>query len=187
NIQVSLEAPANATMLQTEFTGRFPFRDLEASFSPGVSIGNRSRADNSEPFYGAIDELSVYGRALTGPEIAAIATNGVFGKADFHVPPALSLAKVNVTLNDVQVEVGNGDNSQWMTRSFVFTADRTNSVLKLQSVLPGTIVDGIQLIELPPELNYLPEESLSALNGEDAYGVWTLEILDNRAGSTGTN
>src|SRR5262249_5873900 len=37
-----------------------------------------------------------------------------------------------------------------------------------------------------PELNYLPEESLSALNGEDAYGVWTLEILDNRAGSTGT-
>src|SRR5262249_32534812 len=116
-----------------------------------------------------------------------IATNGVFGKADFHVPPALSLAKVNVTLNDVQVDVGNGDNSQWMTRSFVFTADRTNSVLKLQSVLPGTIVDGIQLIELPPELNYLAEESLSALNGEDAYGVWTLEILDNRAGSTGTN
>ncbi|HTL57495.1 MAG TPA: S8 family serine peptidase, partial [Candidatus Limnocylindrales bacterium] len=187
NNQVYLEDPANFNILQTEFTGRFPFRDLDPSFSPGVSIGNRSRADNSEPFYGSIDELSVYGRALTSPEIAAIAAAGVLGKADFHVPPAFSLAKVNVTLNDVQVDVGNGDNSQWMTRSFVFTAERTNSVLKLQGLLPGTIVDGIQLTELPPELNYLPEESLSALNGEDAYGVWTLEILDNRAGSTGAS
>jgi subtilisin-like proprotein convertase family protein len=187
NNAVYLEDPANADRLATEFTGRFPFRDLEASFSPGVAIGNRSRADNSEPFYGAIDELSVYGRALTGPEIAAIYTAGSAGKADFRVPPALGLAKLSASINDVEVDVGNGDNSSWTTRTFVFTADRTNSVLKLQSLLPGTIVSSIQLTELPPELNYLPEESLSALNGEDAYGTWTLEIWDNRVGGNGTN
>jgi subtilisin-like proprotein convertase family protein len=187
NNQVYLEDPVNANALPTEFTGRFPFRDLDPSFSPGVSIGNRSRADNSEPFYGAIDELSVYGRALTGPEIAAIYAAGTAGKADFRVPPALGLGKVSASINDVQVDVGNGDNSSWTTRTFVFTADRTNSVLKLQSLLPGTIIGGLQLTELPAELNYLPEESLSALNGEDAYGTWTLEIWDNRVGGNATN
>jgi subtilisin-like proprotein convertase family protein len=187
NNQVYLEDPANTDQLQTEFTGRFPFRDLEPSFSPGVAIGNSSRADNSEPFYGSIDELSVYGRALTGPEIAAIYAAGSAGKADFRVPPALSLAKLSASINDVQVDVGNGDNSSWSTRTIVFTADRTNSVLKLQSLLAGTIVSGIQLTELPPELNYLPEESLAALNGEDAYGTWTLEIWDNRVGGNATN
>ena len=187
NNQVYLEDPINASESDTELTGRFPFRDLEPSFSPGVTIGARSRADNSEPFYGAIDELSVYGRALTGPEIAAIYASGSAGKADFRVPPVLGLSKVSVSINDVQVDVGNGDNTAWTSRSFVFTADRTNSVLKLQSLLPGTIVDGIQLIELPPELNYLPEESLAALNGEDAYGTWTLEIWDNRAGGSNSN
>jgi hypothetical protein len=187
NNQVYLEDPANANALPTEFTGRFPFRDLDPAFSPGVAIGNRSRADNSEPFYGAIDELSVYGRALTGPEIAAIAGAGTAGKADFHVPPSLSLAELSASINDVQVDVGNGDNSSWTTRTFVFTADSTNSVLKLQSLLPGTIVNGIQMTELPPELNYLPEESLTALNGEDAYGTWTLEIWDNRVGGSVSN
>jgi hypothetical protein len=124
---------------------------------------------------------------LTGPEIAAIYAAGTAGKADFRVPPALGLGKVSASINDVQVDVGNGDNSSWTTRTFVFTADRTNSVLKLQSLLPGTIIGGLQLTELPAELNYLPEESLSALNGEDAYGTWTLEIWDNRVGGNATN
>src|SRR5207244_7738407 len=35
-----------------------------------------------------------------------------------------------------------------------------------------------------PELDYLPEESLEALNGEDAYGQWNLEIWDTRTGAT---
>jgi len=65
-----------------------------------------------------------------------------------------------------------------------FTADRTNIVLTLQSLLPGTLVDGVSLVELPAELNYLPEESLAALNGEDSHGVWKLEMWDTR---TGTN
>jgi subtilisin-like proprotein convertase family protein len=187
NNQVYLEDPLNANRLNTEFTARFPFADLDPGYSPGVSIGNASRADNSQPYYGSVDELTVYGRAVTGSEIAAIAANGQIGKADYHVPPRLSLAEVAVLIDDVQNDVGTGDNANWNTHFFTFTANRTNSVVTLQSLLPGTIVDGISLTELPAELSYQPEESLSALNGEDAFGTWTLEIVDDRAGNNGTS
>ena len=133
---------------------------LDPAYSPGISIGNRSRSDNSEPFYGGIDELSAYGRALTPAEIAAIVAAGPAGKADPTVPPAVGLAKVSVRVNNVQIDTGLGDNAQWTTRTIGFTADSTNIVLTLQGLLPGTIVDGITLTELPPELNYLPETSV---------------------------
>jgi subtilisin-like proprotein convertase family protein len=178
-----LEDPSALNFVNSGFTRRFPFRDLDPAFSPGVAIGNSSRLENSEPFHGLIDELSVYGRALTGPEIAGIAAAVVNGKADSVMPPGQSLAKVAVLVNNVQLDVGYGDNSQWTTHSVEFTADRTNLVLTLQSLLPGTIVDGVSLTQLPSELNYLPEDSMSTLNGEDAYGVWTLEIWDNRVGA----
>lgn len=180
---VFLENPPGIISSLSGYTGEFPFGNLDPAYSPGVSIGNRSRADNSEPFTGYIDHLSVYGRALTGPEIAAIAAAGSNGKADFSLPPSLSLAKVAVLLNDIQVDAGYGDNSQWTTHTVDFTADSTNVVLTLQSLLPGTLVDGISLTELPAELNYLPETSLAALNGQDAYGVWTLEMQDTRVGA----
>ena len=80
--------------------------------------------------------------------------------------------------------IGYGDNSQWTTQSVQFTALDTNAVVTLQSLLPGTLLDGITLTEVPPQLYYLPEESLSALGGEDAFGVWTLEIWDSRVGPT---
>jgi Concanavalin A-like lectin/glucanases superfamily len=170
-----------------DLTGRFPFADLDPAFSPGVAIGNRSRNDYSQPFRGIIDELSVYGRALSDPEIAAIAAAGAAGKADFRAPPAMALGKVNVFLDSTLIDTGNGDNAQWSTHSFSFTADKTNLVLTLKSLVPGTMVDGISLTELPAELNYLPEESLSVLNGEDAYGTWELEIWDTRTGGSLTN
>jgi subtilisin-like proprotein convertase family protein len=186
NNDVFLEDPI-AGAIFTDFTSQGPFGDLDPAFSPGISIGARSRADNTEEYYGYIDEFSVYGRALTDPEIAAIAAAGPVGKADFHVPPAQGLAKLNVLLNNVFLDTGYGDNATWTPHSFVFTAQETNMVLTLQSLEPGTIVDGITLIALPEELNYLPEESLSVLNGEDGYGVWKLEMWDTRTGIALTN
>jgi subtilisin-like proprotein convertase family protein len=183
NNAVFMEDPSQLSLINSGFTGKFPFADLDPSFSPGVAIGNQSRTENSEPFHGYIDELSVYGRALTGPEIAAIAAAGVNGKSDVALPPGQGLAKLAVLANNVQIDVGYGDNSQWTPHSVEFTADSTNVVLTLQSLLPGTIVDGVNLTELPAELHYLPEDSLAALNGQDAYGIWTLEILDSRTGA----
>lgn len=173
--------------LRTSYTGESPFADLDASYQPGITIGNSSRYDNYEPFCGYLDELSVYARALTGPEIAAIAGAGAAGKADLSVPAARSLARVNVSVDGRQISVGHGENSRWSTHTVQFTALGTNAVLSIDSLLPGTLLEGVTLTELAPELYYLPETSLTDLTGQDGYGVWTLEIWDNRVGGGTTN
>ena len=177
----------NGVCVATNYTTLSPYQDLDPALSPGVAIGDRSRYDWTQPFSGFMDELTVYARALTGPEIAAIAAAGTNGKADLYVPPALSLAKLSVAVDGVSLGVAYGDNSQWTTHTVQFTALETNAVLDLQSLLPGTLVDGITLSEVPSELYYLPEVPLSDLYGEDAFGVWTLEIWDNRAGPATNN
>jgi hypothetical protein len=174
----------NGVCIASNYTTMSPFRDLNPAFSAGITLGNRSRYDFTQPYRGYMDEMTVYGRALTAPEISAIYAANTSGKADHAVPPGLSLAKVSLSLDRIQRDIGYGPNGQWTLRSVVFTADHTNTLLTLQSLLPGSIVDGITLTELPAELNYLPEEALSALNGEDAYGVWRLEMVDARAGGS---
>jgi len=174
---------SSGQIIHTSYTGEFPFRDLDPAYSPGVAIGNASRANQSQPYYGFMDELSVYGRALTDPEINAIYTAGSAGKADFTVAPAQSLAKLSVSLDGVQMDVANGDNGQWDTDSFLFTAQQTNSVLTLQGLLPGTLLDGVSLTAVPSQLYYQPENSLDPLLGTDAFGAWTLEIQDTDYGA----
>src|SRR6185503_13278463 len=163
------------------------FAELDSTFSPGVAIGNRSRYDNSQPFRGNIDELTVYARALTDAEIAAIHAADRAGKANRAGPPADSLARVSVSLDNVLTDVGSGNNGEWTTHKVIFTARNTNMVLQLRSDLPGTMVDNVALTEIPAELSFLPEESLAALSGEDAFGTWRLEIWDTRAGATNNN
>ena len=177
----------NGVCVATNYTTLSPYQDLDPALSPGVTIGNRSRYDWTQPFSGFIDELTVYARALTGPEIAAIAAAGSDGKAAFSLPPAQSLATLKVSVDGASLDVAYGDNSQWSTHSVEFTALQTNAVLVLQSLLPGTLVDGITLSEVPSELYYLPEVPLSDLYGQDAFGIWTLEIWDNRVGPVTTN
>ena len=89
-------------------------------------------------------------------------------------------------MDGVSLAATYGDNSQWTTHTVEFTALETNAVLTLQSLLSGTLVGGITLSEVPSELYYLPEVPLSDIYGEDAFGVWTLELWDNRLGP-GTN
>jgi hypothetical protein len=160
-----------------------PFRDLDPAYSPGVAIGNAGRADQSQAFRGFIDELTVYGRALTAQEILEIYAAGTNGTADLTAPPAQSLAKLAVSLDGLQMDVENGDNGQWDTYSFLFTASHTNAVLALQGLLPGTLLDGVTLTEIPSQLNYQPENSLAPLLGTDAFGAWTLEMQDTDYGA----
>jgi subtilisin-like proprotein convertase family protein len=179
----ALRLYVNGVCIASNYTLLSPYQDLDPALSPGVTIGNRCRYDSTEPFYGFMDEITAYDRALTGPELAAIAASGSAGKADLSVPPAQSLAELSVAVDGTTLDTVHGDNSQWTTHSVTFTALETNAVVTLQSLLPGTLVDGITLTEVAPELYFLPEVPLSNLYGEDAYGVWTLEIWDNRAGS----
>ena len=177
----------NGACVGTNYTTLSPFGDLDPALSPGVAIGGRCGYDWTEPFSGFIDELTVYARALTSPEIAAIAAAGAAGKADATPPPAQSLAELSVAVDGISLGVGYGDNSEWSTVTAQFTALDTNAVVMFQSLLPGTLFDGMTLSELPSELYYLPEVSLAALAGEDAYGIWTLEIWDSRLGPAITN
>ncbi|MGO8926542.1 MAG: S8 family serine peptidase [Limisphaerales bacterium] len=177
----------NGVCIASNYTTLSPYQDLDPALSPGVTIGNRSSYDWTEPFYGFMDEITAYARALTGPELAAIATNGTAGKADLSVPPVQSLAELGVAVDGTTLDTVYGDNSQWTTHSDTFTALETNAVVTLQSLLPCTLVDGITLTEVASELYYLPEVPLSDLYGEDAYGVWTLEIWDNRVDPAATN
>jgi subtilisin-like proprotein convertase family protein len=102
-------------------------------------------------------------------------------------------------------------NAGWQPENFSFTATATNTELVLaasatassgatfaDSILTltfgtNTLLDDLVLTELPANLYYQPEQDISGLVGERAYGTmasgnpWQLEILDNRAGATGTN
>jgi subtilisin-like proprotein convertase family protein len=183
----ALRLYVNGVCVASNYTTISPYQDLDPALSPGVAIGGRCGYDWTQPYQGYMDEITAYARALTGPELAAIATNGPAGKADLAVAPAQSLAKLSVSVDGMPLATAYGDNSQWTTHTVQFTALETNAVVLLQSLLPGTLVDGITLTEVAPELYYLPEVSLSDIYGEDAFGVWTLEIWDNRAGGSATN
>ena len=56
-----------------------PFRDLDPALNPGIGIGSATSTYNV-PFNGLIDELSVYGRALSLSEVQAIYNGGGDGK-----------------------------------------------------------------------------------------------------------
>ena len=105
------------------------------------------------------------------------------------VPDSISIADVNVTVNidhtrDQDLDVfliapdgtrvelftdvgGNGDN-------FVGTT--------LDDEASGSIVDG----SAPFTGSFRPEGSLSALDGKDSVGTWSLEITDDKRRETGT-
>ncbi|HWQ92243.1 MAG TPA: LamG-like jellyroll fold domain-containing protein, partial [Clostridia bacterium] len=168
-------------LVASNYTGMFPFRDLDVNSYPGAAIGNHSRYTYSQAYRGFMDELSVYGRALTDPEIVAIHAADRIGKADLGQSPSMSLAKVRLSLNGTEKETTTGANGKWTRRTATFIAERTNTVVRFQGLLPGTLINDMNLSEVPNGLNYLPEESLNALIGEDAFGRWTLEILDSRA------
>ncbi|MEI9866433.1 MAG: LamG-like jellyroll fold domain-containing protein [Limisphaerales bacterium] len=77
--------------VQTNTTIR-PFANLTGN-SPGIGIGNVNDGGNNFPFYGDIDEISLYNRALAANEIQAIYNAGSMGKCvptiyDCVAPPA---------------------------------------------------------------------------------------------------
>ena len=81
----------------------------------------------------------------------------------------------------------------WGSTSFVFTATGTSNILAFDSIDPlsGPLIDDVRVQEITrrvtPGIYFLPEESLSAFRGENAFGDWKLEIWDSRAGGVSTN
>lgn len=69
-----------AVVAHTTTTAR-PFGALDPTQNPGVGIGNSNYLNNyNVPFNGVIDELAMYGRALSAGEVIGITEAGTDGK-----------------------------------------------------------------------------------------------------------
>lgn len=69
----------NGAVVAQAVTSLRPFRDLDPTRYPAVSIGNAESTFNA-PFNGLIDELAVYNRTLTTGEVQGIYSAGSAGK-----------------------------------------------------------------------------------------------------------
>jgi hypothetical protein len=151
-----------------------------------------SRITNN--FYGGeMDEMSIYARALSPSEIIAIyrasafTTNRNLGKFDPTIPPAEGLAEAQVSLGGI-TNIIYGANNQWQMQSFSFTATTNSLPMQITGIEPGILLDSFDVSEAPlGNLYYLPEQSLASLDKTAAYGTWTLQVWDNRAGDFITN
>jgi len=93
---------------------------------------------------------------------------------------------------------GTPTNANWQPHSFTFTATQAGTPLVLNasgSTLPvanaqtltfdnNALLDAFTLTKVPGDLYYQPEQDLTPLIGTSAYGLWQLEIQDDRVGAT---
>jgi subtilisin-like proprotein convertase family protein len=95
------------------------------------------------------------------PQVLAVYTNGVLADA-LTVPP--------------------GD---WTPYSILFQAVDISTTFEFRSASAvGPLLDSVEILQIADdqEFYFLPEESLRPFEGESAFGEWTLEIRDDRAG-----
>jgi subtilisin-like proprotein convertase family protein len=144
-------------------------------------------------YVGEMDEMSLYGRALSLAEISAIynvsatTTNRLVGKFDPTVTPEPGLAEAAVIFGTTSNTIF-GFNDQWTVNSYTFTATTNSMPLTISGLEPGVLLDSFTVQESPlTNLYYLPEQELAALNGTEAAGTWTLQVWDNRVGALLTN
>jgi len=169
------------------------------TFTPQTSFTNillggrtffNSVASPNAVFNGAMDEISFYSRALSDSEILAIfENNGGLGKYDSsyynNFSPAGSLAEASVTIAGSAVPtVINGNNTNWQQEAITFTATGNGTPVSITGTEPGMLLDSFTLTALPSDLYYLPEQDMTPVVDQNAYGTWQLEVLDDRAGAT---
>jgi alpha-tubulin suppressor-like RCC1 family protein/subtilisin-like proprotein convertase family protein len=143
----------------------------------------------AEGFYmnGLEDEVSIYNRALSPSELKAIYQKGSAGKFDTNAAAPQSLAEATANLSGAGPVTISGNNTNWQTYTTTFIAPTNGTALSLAGIEPGMLLDNFSLQQTPANLYYLPEQDISALNGQSAFGTWQLEIQDDRAGAGLTN
>ncbi len=151
-----------------------------ADTAADMLIGSR-QTGSLNYFTGAIDETALYQCALSPAEVKASYDAGVAGTSSGNQDAQFALS---IDGNSSILTAG----ATWNTEIVPFIAGSTSVVLSVAGITNGAFVDRFELFELvSPEVYYLAEESLSPFIGEQASGLWRLEVWDNRAGGTATN
>ena len=84
----TLNLYTNGVLAAQTVTAVRPFANLLSNESPGIGIGNVNDGGNNFPFFGDIDEISLYNRALSQAEIQSIYNAGSAGKCTSTPPLA---------------------------------------------------------------------------------------------------
>jgi len=175
-----------------------PLGDLVASESPALGIGDvygnpaLPGGNFTAPFYGLIDEITLYGTALSGADVDDIYAAGSAGKDPVGLAPPVTAT----VIIGPQTNIISGT-YKWTTNVYSFTAPSNSLTITIfgnlnddgfgNLVVDGMLLDSFTLVanaDANPSNYFLPEESLDKVIGENALGNWTLEVLDNRAGAT---
>ncbi|MGA3143257.1 MAG: S8 family serine peptidase [Verrucomicrobiota bacterium] len=173
--------------------------NLGTAFTPQTSfplyLGWRAAGNFASPDFNALqgylDEPTIYNRPLSASEIIAIYNQGTNGMAKYNTNApagiAQGLAEAQLTLNGAPQPIFFGNDTNWQTATYSFTATTTNTPLQITGLEPGMLLDSFVMTTIPTnnyDLYYQPEESLDLLDGENAEGQWQLEIQDDRVGAT---
>ncbi|HEY5298986.1 MAG TPA: S8 family serine peptidase [Verrucomicrobiae bacterium] len=121
-----------------------PFGDLDPNSSPNVVIGNIN-GNFDENFDGLIDEVSIYKRALSASEVAAIAQNGSAGKFDTTLAFPQNLAEATVSLQGNSPVTLLGANTNWQIYTNTFTATQNGTPLQITGLEPGMLLTAMSL------------------------------------------
>ncbi len=187
------QLPGNSIELMTYLDGvsvrtRTIPGNLAATLNSASLIIGASSPEG-EFFRGIIDEATLYGRVLSAAEIQAIYDAGAAGKCGMTFPPTVCAPSLGA-----QIYIPNADTntftggSNWRLGGLFFTATSNLTTVHLGPVETNSsaevLMDHFTVTEAGDSLYVLPEESLKVLEGESAYGLWQLEILDSRTGAT---
>lgn len=157
-----------------------PLLTLDGTQSPEVAIGGHG-AVGATSLDGLIDELSLYDRAITGVEVDAVFRAGADGKAGAGNEPQLEpSAYLVIDGLDTNELIGA---SVWDAQTFEVPANSGSVTFDIIGNPHGMLIDYLRISELRSFNHFLPEESLSAFEGELATGDWKLEVWDTRAGA----
>ena len=132
---------------QTNTTTR-PIGNLISTDHPGVGIGNINDGHFYRPFEGDLDEISLYSRALSASEVGAIYNAGSAGKFDPAASFPQNLAEAAFTVDGTPMGVISGNNTNWQTLTITFTAKQDGTLLQIQGIEPGMLLDNLLLSEV---------------------------------------
>ncbi|HLX96621.1 MAG TPA: LamG-like jellyroll fold domain-containing protein [Verrucomicrobiae bacterium] len=153
-----LDIYTNGVFAAQTITAVRPFGALVKTDSPGVGIGNVNDGANNFPFWGDLDEMTLYSRALSASEIKTIyadGTNGKYDATEFLTSAAQSLAEAQISVNGSVLTNLFGNNAAWQTYTVSFKATQTSTPLQIQGVEPGMLLGAASVVSVQTNYNYL--------------------------------